>query len=73
MPRFLGAPCMKRVSTSTLELEVHDSLVHIYERAWYENTVITLPSGTYRVTGAAKFGRHNNSTEVYLCMYNNPN
>tara|TARA_R110002126_G_scaffold210876_9_gene357410 strand:- start:47 stop:295 length:249 start_codon:yes stop_codon:yes gene_type:complete len=66
MRPFIGMSNMSQASTQDIELEVHDDLLGCYAQAYYEKEEIKLPSGNYRVVGAAKRNRRGRSTEVYL-------
>lgn len=66
MDRFMGMPSMSQATTQVIELEVHDDLLGCYAQAYYEKEEIKLPSGSYRVVGAAKRNRRSRATEVYL-------
>ncbi len=63
---FMGAPNMRPLGCDQLEIEVPDSELGGYAKAYHKNEVVTLPSGSYRVVGAAKLHRRRNSAEVYL-------
>ena len=66
---FIGLPNLRNLTCNQIELEVHDSELPAYEKAYFESEVVTLPSGTYRVVGASKIYKRSNCTQVYLTKY----